>query len=363
MIEVPDNILHLASYKPGKSVEDITKEFGLSRVVRLSSNENTFGPSPKAVKTITEAIESMNWYPDASCTYLREKIASKFNVSGKQVIVGNGSEGVLSYIFKTFFEYDDELLTSEGTFVAVYIWAKANNIPCKKIKLKEDYSFDLDTLVNNITDKTKAIYLANPNNPTGTLFNHRELMNFLAKVPDDILVIVDEAYYEFAHVLSETYPDTLASGKNNVIVLRTFSKAYGLAGVRIGYGLANEELVTQLMKVKLTFEPSILAQAGGIGAIQDDEYLDKVIDNNKKGLNYFYEAFEVLNLYYIQSYANFVMIDFASEERVNYVHQKLMEKGILVRPLKGFGLPHCMRITVGQPDENEMFVNALKKIL
>jgi histidinol-phosphate aminotransferase len=363
MIEVPDNILHLASYKPGKSVEDIKKEYGLSKVAQLSSNENTFGPSPKAVKTIMEAIESMNWYPDASCTDLREQIASKFYVSEKQVIVGNGSEGVLSYIFKAFFENGKELLTSEGTFVAVYIWAKANNIPCKKIKLKEDYSFDLDTLVNNISDKTKAIYLANPNNPTGTLFKHSELMNFLAKVPDDILVIVDEAYYEFASVLSETYPDTLASGKSNVIVLRTFSKAYGLAGVRIGYGLASEELITQLMKVKLTFEPSLLAQAGGIGAIQDDEYLDKIINNNIKGLNYFYEAFEALNLHYIKSYANFVMIALASEERVNYIHQKLMEKGILVRPLKGFGLPHCMRITVGQPDENEMFVNALKEIL
>lgn len=362
MIRVPQNIAELVTYQPGKRADDITDN-RQEKIAKLSSNENTLGSSPNAIASMQKVIGETNWYPDPSCYDLKAKIANKYNITIENVIVGNGSEGILTNVCKAFFEPGDELLTANNTFVTVYIMAEANNIPLVKTPMKPGYQYDLDAILSAISSKTKVIYLANPNNPTGTMFNESAFTHFMSQVSPNILVVMDEAYHEFASDLSTDYPKMTFKDFGNIITLRTFSKAYGLAGMRIGYGLADPFVIDTLSKVKLTFEPSVLAQAAGSGAIEDEEFLSKTIKNNKIGLEYFSNAFAEIGLRYFESFANFIMIEFENEAKVTEVDQSLLQRGIIVRPLKFFGLPNCMRITVGQPWENVMCVKALKDIL
>ncbi len=362
MIRVPQNIAELVTYQPGKRADAITDN-RLEKIAKLSSNENTIGASPKAEAAMQKVISDANWYPDSSCYDLKSKIANKYHITIDNVIIGNGSEGILANICKAFFGPGDELLTSNNTFVAVYIMAKANNIPLVKTPMKPGYKYDLDAILAAISSKTKVIYLANPNNPTGTMFNESAFTRFISQVSPDILVVMDEAYHEFASALSMDYPKMTFKDFGNIVTLRTFSKAYGLAGMRIGYGLAEPFVIDALTKVKLTFEPSVLAQAAGSGAIEDEEFLGKTIENNKIGLEYFSNAFTEIGLRYFESFANFIMIEFENEAKVAQVEQSLLQRGVIVRPLNSFGLPNCMRITVGQPWENEMCIKAFKEIL
>ncbi len=363
MIKIPENVADLVTYEHGKRFEVIKEKFRPEEIAKLSSNENTNGASPKALAAMQEAIKDSHWYPDPACLDLRRKIAAKFGVGEENIVVGNGSEGLISNICRAFFEPGDELLTSINSFVAVYITARAANIPCIKVPMKEGYKLDLDAILAAVTPKTKAIYLANPNNPTGTMFAAPEFAEFMSEISRDILVILDEAYYEFARYLSPDYPNVSFLDYDNIINLRTFSKAYGLAGIRIGYGVANEPIINALLKVKLVFEPSVIAQAAGGGAIEDEEFLQRAVENNKQGLDYFHREFSDLGLPCFESFANFVMIEFPDSERAMEISSKLLEHGVIVRPLKSFGLPHCIRITVGQPWENELCVRAMREIL
>ena len=363
MIEIPENIEQLKGYHPGKPIEHMIKELGLHETAILWNNENNQGPSPKALAFVKEALGKSAVYPDAACMKLRSAIAEHCSKKTENIIVGNGSESVFTYILKTFFNVGDELLSSEGTFVAVYVWSQAHNIPCVKVPLTDDYQFYLEGILEKIGPKTKAIYLSNPNNPTGAMISRQQLKGFMDRVPGHIIVIVDEAYFEYAQALSDDYPDSTHFDYPNIITLRTFSKAYGIAGIRIGYGIARSELIAQLMKVKLTFEPSNLAQAAGLGALDDREFLEQAIRNNSEGIHYFYEEFKKLGLSYYASYGNFVMIDFGSAERVQKLFKELMARGVFVRPLPAFGLPHCLRITVGTPKENQLCVKMLKEVL
>lgn len=363
MIEIPNHIQDLKSYKPGKPIPEIIAEFGLDRTAILWNNENNFGASPKALDAIKAVAERSSFYPDPLCWQLRSDIAQMLGRTGENIIVGNGSESVFNYILQAFFEEDDELLTSEGTFVAIYIWSKANNVPVVTCPLTDQYGFDLDALLAKIGPKTKGIYISNPNNPTGTMIPREQLLRFLDQVPKEVMVLVDEAYYEYANDLAETYPDSTTLNYPNLITLRTFSKAYGIAGIRIGYGVGIPELIAPLMKVKLTFEPSNLAQAAAIGALKDDAFLERTVANNTSGLRYFYEQLGLLNLKYLPSFGNFVMLDLGTEERVQTLFQALMRKGVFVRPLPAFGLSHCLRITVGTPEENEWCIEKLREVL
>lgn len=362
MIKVPEHIKQLKSYKAGISAGELKKKYGLNKVARLDSNENTAQASPRAIQAMKQATADARWYPDGACTEIRRKISEHIGVDTKNVVVGNGSESVLSYIFNAFFNPGDELLTSNGTFVATYIWAAANNIKVWKTALTQNYSFDLVSIFQNITSSVKAIYLANPNNPTGSMFTESEFMAVMNRVPDDILIIVDEAYHEYALKLSDEYPNTALMNFPNVITLRTFSKAYGLAGVRIGYGIADEILIESLMKMKLTFEPSVIAQAAGIGALDDQEFVDRVVQRNKIELQKYYQLFDDLELNYPKSYGNFVMIDLGMEQNVQHVHQQLLKRGVMTRPLAAYGLPKGLRVTVGRPWENEMFFRAFMEV-
>ena len=362
MISIPENIENLKSYKPGKPISEIVRDYGLEKTAVLWNNENNLGASPKALAAVEASMKESFLYPDPACILLRTRIAEGVGRSMDEVIVGNGSESVFNYILNAFFEDDEELLTSEGTFVAIYIWAKANNVPLSLVPLTKDYGYDLEGILNQIGPKTKAIYLSNPNNPTGAMISYEELDGFMQKVPKNILVIVDEAYCEYARDLASDYPDSTRMNYDNLITLRTFSKAYGIAAIRIGYGIGPTSLIEPLMKVKLTFEPSNLAQAAGVGALEDTEFLDRTVRSNSDGMRYFTEEFGKLGLKYIPSYGNFMMIDLENAERVQDTFQSLMKKGVFVRPLPAFGLPHCLRITIGTQEENEMCVAALKEI-
>lgn len=365
MIILPENIQELKSYKPGKTIPQIKEELGLARTVVLWNNENCFGSSPRAVEEMKKALEHIHMYPDPLGTRLRERIVEMNNgiINKDQVVLGNGSEGILNDVFRAFFRPGDELLTSEGTFVAVYVWANANNVTTKLIPLTKDYRFDVKKMAEAITPQTKVIYISSPNNPTGSIVTREELRWLMEKVPEHVLVVVDEAYYEFAKALSDDYPDSVTLNAPNILTMRTFSKAYGVAGVRIGYAIGSREVIDALVKVKLVFTPSGVAQAGGYGASLDTEFLQKTVENNKVWQPKFYDAFEKLGLKYVKSYGNFVMLDMGTPEAADDLFKKLLKKGIFVRVLGGFGLPHCIRITVGNESDNTYFLEGLKELI
>jgi len=361
MALVPDHIQTLEPYKAGKSISELRRQYNLDKIVKLASNENPMGSSPLATEAIHRCLSEIHRYPHPDFNALRKRLAERYNVDLSAVIAGNGSEGIMSLIVRTFFLDDEEALTSEGTFIGFRVLADSRGIRLHMAPLK-NLSIDLNAILDRITKRTKIIYLANPNNPTGTIFSNEEFLAFHEKVPPEVLIIMDEAYFEFAQEYAE-YPDSMKYRFDNIITLRTFSKAYGLAGVRIGYGFAHQDLIANLMKVKLPFEPSIPAQAAGLAALDDKDFLNRYLGLNRKGIAFLYDLFEKHSIPYIRSYANFVTIVLDTESQVDNLNDKLLRQGVIVRPLKAFGLPHCIRVTAGLEEENEFFARALGKAL
>ena len=359
---IPEFIKQLKPYVAGRTIEEIQKEFGLEKVYKLASNENPLGPSLHAIEAIEKCLHDLHRYQDVGATELRTEIAKMYDLKISNVLVGNGSEGIMANILRCFLADDDEMLSSKGTFIGFQVMAKGSGKKFIEVPMQDGYKFDLDSIAFNITERTKLIYLCNPNNPTGTIFTKDEFDAFIEKVPQNIIVILDEAYFEFAEDKPE-YPNSMMYRYDNVITLRTFSKIYGIASVRIGYGFAHEELVENIMKVKLPFEPSLPAQVAAVASLKDNEFLQRSLEVNKSGYKFVTSELTKLDLNWIPSYANFVMIDLGTEERVNEINDKLLRSGIIIRPLKAFGLPHCLRITIGLEEENKAMVSALKKIL
>ena len=362
MVRIPSNIQDLVSYKPGKPVAQIVEELGLKEWAVLWNNENNLGPSPKALSEIQKALSLSHLYPDPSAEKLCSLIAQDNDCTLDHVTVDNGSESVFDCMLRALFEPGDELLTCEGTFVAVYIWAKANNVHCEKIPLAEGYQFDIDQLIASVGPKTKAIYVANPNNPTGAIIRRSELERLVQSVPEEVIVIVDEAYFEYAKALSNEYPDSFQMRRPNVITLRTFSKAHGIAGIRVGYALGPKPLIESIRKVRMTFAPSHLSQAAAVGAIQDAEHVRKTVVVNREALRQFYAALEQAGLNYTASFGNFVMVDLGTEEAAKQFAETLLHKGLFIRHLRAFGLPHCVRISTGTEDENALLVRSLESL-
>ncbi len=362
MIRIPQNIIDLKPYVPGRPIDEVKKEYGLEKVIKIASNENPMGPSPMAVQAMLKAVGNLNRYPDIGTLDLREKLSRKYNVPVKNIIAGSGSEGILAVAIRSFMFDDEELLTADGTFIGVYVLANSKGVKLVKVPLTSDYRYDLNAIADRINEKTKIIYLANPNNPTGTTIKRQEFEDFMKYVPDHCLLIQDEAYFEYIHD-DPDYPNSLDYRQDNVITLRTFSKAYGLAGIRIGYGFAHEELITDMLKVKLPFEPSIPAKAAGTAALDDEHFVECHLEMNRNGKKFLYGIFGELGLNYIKSDTNFIMIDFGTAENVNRIQMGLLKQGVIVRPLTAFGLPHCIRVTIGLPEENEFFAEALRKVL
>ncbi|TAK56060.1 MAG: histidinol-phosphate transaminase [Bacteroidetes bacterium] len=357
---VPYYIESLQPYKAGKTINEVQREYGLTRVVKLASNENPLGSSPMAMEEIHKRATNLHLYPNGGLN-LRTVLAMQYDLKVENVIVGSGSEGIMSNIIRTFLCDDDEVLTTEGAFIGFQVLAKSRGVAYKTVPYN-NWHYDLPALSEHITEHTKIIYLANPNNPTGTIFSMHEFEAFYKTVPERVLIILDEAYFEYARD-NPRYPDSMHYRYDNVITLRTFSKIYGLAGVRIGYGFAHEDLITNLLKVKLPFEPSTLAQAAGIGALRDKEFLHKSLEINSRGLEFLTHSLKELGLHIVPSEANFIMAVLDNEEEVNYIFEQLLRRGVVIRPLKAFGLPHCIRITVGLDEENRILVDALSKIL
>ncbi|HMX46146.1 MAG TPA: histidinol-phosphate transaminase [Candidatus Obscuribacter sp.] len=358
---VPPHVESLKPYQPGRPPEQLKKELGIERFVNMASNENPLGPPPSALAAIQENLLDINRYPDLCGTKLREALAERYATKVDNIALGSGSESTMANIIRAFLHDDDEVLTSQGTFIGLYVLVKAQGIKLNTVPLK-NYHFDLDAIADAVTDKTKIIYLCNPNNPTGTIFTRSEFENFIRKVPDHVLVILDEAYYEFAAHNPE-YPDSMRYRLDNVLTLRTFAKAYGMAGVRLGYGLGHEYLIDYVNRIKLPFEPNILAQAAGLAALHDDEYLERTLLNNEEGMAYLTSEFDKMGLQRTPSHANFIMIEMGAQEKVARIHEGLLRHGIAIRPLTAFGLPTCWRVSIGLPEENEMLVKALKNIL
>ena len=357
---VPNYISTLQPYKAGKPISEVQKEFGLKEVIKLASNENPLGVSPLAIEEAKKVLNDINFYPDGGIK-LREILAEKENVKLENVIVGSGSESIMGNIIRTFLCDDEECLTTEFPFIGFRVLVQTRGVKIKYVPYK-NWQYDLEKIANAINEKTKIIYLANPNNPTGTFFTKEEFDNFYKKVPQNILIILDEAYFEYAQN-NINYPNSMFYRYDNVITLRTFSKAYGLAGIRIGYGFAHDELIKNLLKVKLPFEPSSIASASGIGALKDIEFLEKTIQLNHEGIKFLTSSLREIKLNVVNSVANFAFLNFDSEKKVNFIFQKLLEKGIIVRPLSGFGLSNCMRVSTGTMEQNEKFVYELKNII
>ena len=358
---VPSYIKKLKSYKPGKPIEEVQRELGLDDIIKLASNENPLGPSPKALSAIQNSMIESHRYPDASGYELRKKLSNRFNVNINNVVLGSGSEGIMSTIMRTFLLNDDELVSAQNSFIGFRVLANASGNKIHWVPMK-NHHYDLESMADKITDYTKIVYIANPDNPMGTYITRKEFDAFYSHVPERVLIILDEAYFEYAEN-REDYPDSMTYRYDNVITLRSFSKAYGLGGIRIGYGFAHDELISNLLKVKAPFEPSALAQVAGHAALDDSGFLSKTVETNERGMNYLREQLEIIGVKYIPSVANFITTIWDSESRATELTKELLKKGVIVRQLNSFGWPAYIRISIGLEKENYRFINALKEVL
>ena len=353
-------ILDLKPYIPGKPIEEVKRELGLKEVVKLASNETSVGPSPLALEAIKKEIENIYLYPEGSSRLLREKIAHQLNLDKEMIIVGNGADNVIDLVGMAFINDGDEVITGEITFPAYETITKIMGGKLISVKLK-DFRFDLEKMAQRINEKTKIIFICNPNNPTGTIVDQKAVDRFTKQVPEDVVVVFDEAYYDY--VEDEDYPNSLSyvlAGKN-VIVLRTFSKIAGIAGVRVGYGIAKPELIGYLNRVVNPFTTNRLAQVAALASLDDEEHRKKVLRSNQEGKKYLYRELKKIDLFYLPTEANFIFIDLKEDSEV--IFEKLLKKGIIIRPGKTWGCPNFIRVTIGTPYENEKFIQALKEII
>lgn len=345
----------------GKTIAEVKKAYGVKEISKLASNENRLGCSPQVKPAIDKALQQIQDYPDPAARKLRAEIAVRNSVDESEIIIAAGSESILSILCRSLLGTSDNVVTADATFVGIYVQAGVMGAKVKKVRVTEEYGFDTEAMLKAIDDDTKMIYIANPNNPTGTYINKKEYKSFIEQVPDRVLIIADEAYFEYAKDVAD-YPHALDYRKKNVVVTRTFSKAYGLAGFRIGYAITNADLTAQLMKSKLTFEPTTLAQAAALAALRDEDFLKKstaLVEKERKRL---YEFIDDYNVEFLPSISNSVMIILNSVEEATNFNQRMLEKGVILRRLHAFGLPHCVRVTIGTKDEMEHFKDSFKEI-
>ncbi len=358
---VPAHIQSLKAYQPGRSIEEIREEFGLEHIIKLASNENPLGSSPKAVEAMVQASQDVSRYPRTGLS-LRKKLAEHHGVSLDEIAVGAGSEGVLLAAIRGYLQAGDEVITAEGTFIGFYVIANAMSLVTKTVTLTDDYVYDLEGILAAVTDQTKLIYIANPNNPTGTAFRADDWRDFLDRLPDGPMVIIDEAYYDYASDFAADYPDSLTTRHPQVLTLRTFSKAYGLAAARIGYGVAHPDIINTILKVKLPFEPALMSEAAGIAALDDHEFLATTLRTNRDGMSRLHSLLDELKLPHTDSVANFTLVPFESAKRAAEISDELLQHGVIARPMVPFRLPHCVRITIGTPAEMDVLEKVLREI-
>jgi histidinol-phosphate aminotransferase len=360
MIPIPRHIQSLQPYIAGKPIEELAREKNLSKIVKLASNENPHGPSPMAMEAVRKGLTETFRYVDPGSYDLVRKIAEKYGLSPDRIICGSGVDALLSYIIKAFTEEGDEVLTSAGTFIGIYVNTNKHHRILNQVPLK-NYFYDLDAIRERVSARTRIIYLANPNNPTATMFTKTQFESFVARIPKDILVILDEAYFSYAHANPE-YPNGLAYDLENLIVTRTFSKDYGLAGLRIGFAAAQPYLIKELYKVKLPFEPNYLAQLGAIAALDDEAFLQKTIAVNERNLAKMAKRFAELGIMQLPSDANFILMLMPSEQFAVDFNNECLNRGLIVRHVRSFGIPNGIRINSGTDEETEFALNVIADV-
>ncbi|GAB1430513.1 histidinol-phosphate transaminase [Ignavibacteria bacterium] len=362
MISIPSNITALTPYKPGQTPEETARLYGISDVVKLASNENPLGASPLALQAVNSLSGSAySLYPDGGLA-LRESLAEQFGTNVENVICHSGSDALIHLAHRTFVTPSDTLVSARGTFIGFQVAASLSGAEIIYTSLTGDYRFDAEALVNAVTPKTKVLYIANINNPTGTYLTADELTYILDRTPETTLVILDEAYFEYSLYIADDYPDGMALRRPNTLILRTFSKCYGLAGLRVGYGIGDSGVIAAMLKAKLPFEPNTAGQAAAKAALRDKEFLQKTVELNARGLKLFRRTIEEANLYAPVSAGNFVMLDCGNSETAERVFHSLLRKGFITRPLAGgFALPNCIRVNTGTDEQNERFCSALRE--
>jgi len=348
-------------YAPGTPIEEVQRKYGLRDVIKLASNENPLEPSPKALAAIQQALSRLNLYPDAQSYSLRQTIAERMGFEMEQVTVGNGADGIIMQLCLAYLDEENEVIVSRSSFPVYDRFTHTMRATLVKTPLK-NYGLDLEAMASAITEKTKLVFVCNPNNPTGMILTADEVDAFMETVPDHVLVIFDEAYFEF--VDSDDYPDTfeyIRQGRGNVLTMRTFSKAHGLAGIRLGYAVAAPEVLAPTRRVKGIFDVNLLAQVAGIAALDDEAFLRKSVSANRAGLRYLYGEFARFGLNYVESHGNFVLVEIGP--RALDVQQKLLERGVIVRPCTSYDLPDHLRISVGNEAQNARLIRALESVL
>lgn len=362
-MKVSEYIKSLQPYVPGKPIEETKRQYGIQEVYKLASNENPLGPSPKALAAISQALKNLHLYPDGSCYSLRVKMSSHFKVPGDWLLFGNGSDEIVDYLVRTFCENGDRILTSQMAFHSYPLSAQAARCETTFAPLTEDFRFDLKAMKSLWTSRHKLIFITNPNNPTGTYNTRDEVEDFLKFFGgrDDVIVVFDEAYFEFVRALN--YPDALDYVRryNNVVTLRTFSKVYGLAGLRVGVLIGHPDITSLLNRVRKPFNVNALAQVAATAAVDDVEHLEKTRQLTWKGLDFFYLELKRLGLTFVPSQANFVLFDGGRDSAE--IFEALLRKGVILRPLKNYNLPTYLRMSVGLEYENEKAIACLEEVL
>ena len=349
----------LVPYEPGKPIEDVARELGIDAdsVIKLASNENPLGPSPRAVEAMREAVADVNVYPDGGGWKLRNAIARQSGLSMENVVLGNGSNEIIEFVGHAFLKPGDEIIAAKHAFVVYKLMATL--FGARTIEVNDPgFVHDLEGMAEAITDRTREIFIANPNNPTGTMVGQDEIDHFMERVPDRVIVIFDEAYYEFL----DSPPDTLKYVREgrNVVVMRTFSKIQGLAGLRIGYGLAPASLASVLQKTRQPFNANSIAQAGALAALQDLEHQKRTKEVTDSGRVFFEESFKKMGLEYVPSRANFVLVRVGDGDEV---FDAMLRRGVIVRAMRGYKLPEWVRVSIGTESENRRCIEVLKDAL
>jgi histidinol-phosphate aminotransferase len=355
MIRPPEYVLAIRPYVPGKPIEELERELGISNSVKLASNENPVGPSPAAVDAIGKALSGINRYPDGSGHYLKKALSEKLSVSGDEVILGNGSNELIDIAARTFMTAGDEAVMATPSFVVYSMAVQSVGGVCVQVPLK-NHAHDLEAMAAAVTPRTKMLFIANPNNPTGTITRKEEFDRMMAKMPDGLIVVLDEAYIEY--VSDPDYADSMKylHSDKNVLVLRTFSKIYGLAGLRLGYGVARHEILADMNRLREPFNTNSIAQRAAIAALGDGEHLRRSKEVNERGKEYLYRQLSGMGMAYVPTEANFIYMPVPEAPAL---YEKLLRLGVIVRPMG----PDSIRVTIGLPEENRRFIEALGRTI
>jgi histidinol-phosphate aminotransferase len=345
-------------YPPGKPIEEVERELGRT-AIKLASNENPLGPSPKAQEAIKQFVGRLHFYPDGSGYYLREKLAAIHGLGMDQIVLGAGSTDLIELVAKTFLTGGDEAITSESAFYMYRLAIEDMGAALVQVPMR-DLTFDLPAIAHAVSQRTKLIYLGNPNNPTGTIFTAQELDRFMDALPPRVLVVLDEAYYEYVQRPDYSHSVDYVRAGRNILVLRTFSKVHGLAGIRLGYGMGHRELIECLHRIRSPFNASSVAQAAGMAALDDHEHMARSVESNQREMRFLTEELTLLGVRYTHSFGNFLLIDTGRDCEEDFI--RLLHEGVIVRPVKLYGFPTSLRVTVGLHEANEKFLAALQRV-